>query len=134
MTATEPERCRCGRTARLYRTDGGPRCMDCYLLAAEARPAVTPREFVAPPTFSPGRWVGHCHGCGRSGREVEPRPEHYERTLCGVCAQRIPAPTPTASNRRVDLCDACAHIGPTEFSLNIDARLCDRCYWKAIDR
>src|SRR5690349_1779597 len=46
------------------------------------------------------RWVGYCHGCRRTDREVETRYEHAARTLCDACARpnrqqrRHPAPAP----------------------------------------
>ena len=38
------------------------------------------------------------------------------------------------SGRRVDTCDECGERHETEFSVNLDARLCDGCYWKAAEQ
>jgi hypothetical protein len=56
---------------------------------------------------------------------VEPQP---------LTAPDRPPPEPTVSSRRVAECDACGERHETEFSLGLDARLCDRCYRKAVGK
>lgn len=76
------------------------------------------------------RWLSYCTSCGRRS-ELESRPEHHAKTLCDRCAS-TPLPTPTPPGRREADCDGCGHHTATEFSLELDARFCDRCYWQAI--
>ena len=38
------------------------------------------------------------------------------------------------SSRRVDTCEGCGERHQTEFSLNLNARLCDGCFWMATEK
>lgn len=65
-----------------------------------------------------GAWsCWRCHLAACAGGELDP---HVEDTI-------------DALGRYEAACDACRERRRTEFSLRVSARLCDRCYWQAID-
>jgi hypothetical protein len=91
-------------------------------------PVTAPRDNDAQGTRFGGSptWAGFCHHCRRYDAPVRTRYDHVAKTLCDRCATT--APTPTTTTRRHDRCDMCGRATRTEYSLTVDARLCDPCW------
>src|SRR4051794_952336 len=138
MTAPAYQHCECG-SVLLY-SSGELVCprRDCAEHGAPARTtASTPRPRVNADVrersaMTAPRWTGYCHSCRRYDVDVETRYDRGAKPLCDTCSAGRWSPRVTpASTRRQAPCEGCGRRRATEFSLSLDARLCDACWREA---